>query len=135
MQNLHELPKLKDSLSYFYVEHAILEQKQKAVEFVQQNGRFLIPIANLSVLMLGSGTSISHAAVKTLAQSGCSILWTGEDATRFYAQGMGERRKGQHLLHQAALVSDPDKRKQVVINMYRYRFTETLSPHPWGWTG
>ncbi len=129
MQNLHELPKLKDSLSYLYVEHAMLEQKQKAIEFVQKEGRTLIPIANLSVLMLGPGTSITHAAIKTLAQGGCSVLWTGQDATRFYAQGMGETRKGQRLLHQAALVSDPAKRKQVVINMYRHRFTETLSPH------
>ncbi|MFQ5421831.1 MAG: type I-E CRISPR-associated endonuclease Cas1e [Anaerolineae bacterium] len=128
MQDLHELPKLRDSLSYLYVEHAILDKKQQAVEFIKEDGRTLIPIANLSVLMLGPGTSITHAAVKTLAASGCAVLWTGEDATRFYAQGMGETRKAQRLLHQAALVSSPDKRKQVVINMYRHRFNYQLPP-------
>ena len=128
MNDLHQLPKLRDSLSYLYVEHAILDQSQQAVEFIQKHSRVLIPVAKLSTLMLGPGTSITHAAVKTLADNGCSILWTGQDATRFYAQGMGETRKAQRLLHQAQLVSDPAKRQQVVINMYRHRFAETLSP-------
>lgn len=127
MQNLRELPKLRDSLSYLYVEHAILDKKQQAVEFVKKEGRTLIPVANLSVLFLGPGTSITHAAIKTLADSGCSILWTGQDVTRFYAQGMGETRKAQRLLHQSALVSDEWKHKQVVLRMYHHRFNYQLS--------
>lgn len=126
MQDLHELPKLRDSLSYLYVEHAILDKKQQAIEYVQQDGRTLIPIANLSVLMLGPGTSITHAAINTLARSGCTILWTGQDATRFYASGTGETRKGRRLLRQAELVSQPQLRQQVVINMYRHRFDYEL---------
>jgi len=126
MQDLHELPKLRDSLSYLYIEHAVLDKNQQAVEYIRKEGRTLIPIASLSVLMLGPGTSITHAAVKTLADSGCTILWTGEDATRFYAQGLGETRKGRRLLHQAALVSNPERRLQVVTNMYRYRFDYDL---------
>ncbi len=128
MQDLHELPKLRDSLSYLYVEHAILEKKQQAIEYVRKNGRILIPTANLSLLMLGPGTSITHAAISTLARNGTSILWTGQDATRFYAGGTGETRKAARLLHQAALVSNQAKRKQVVINMYRHRFDYDLSP-------
>ncbi len=127
MQNLRTLPKLRDSLSYLYVEHAILDKKQQAVEFVKKEGRTLIPTANLSLLFLGPGTSITHAAVKTLADSGCSILWTGQDVTRFYAQGMGETRKAQRLLHQAALVSNESKHKQIVLRMYHHRFNFQLS--------
>ena len=40
MQDLHELPKLRDSLSYLYVEHAILDKKQQAVEFIREDGRY-----------------------------------------------------------------------------------------------
>lgn len=126
MQDLHELPKLRDSLSYLYIEHAILDKNQQAIESIQKDGRTLIPTANLSVLLLGPGTSITHAAVKTLAENGCSLLWTGEDATRFYAQGTGETRKGHRLLHQAALVTDPAKRMQIVLRMYRFRFQDDL---------
>jgi CRISP-associated protein Cas1 len=126
MQDLHQLPQLRDSLTYHYVEHAILDKNQQAIEYIQERGRTLLPVANLSVLLLGPGTSITHAAVKTLAENGCAILWTGEDAMRLYAQGSGETRKANRLLHQAALVSDPQKRQEVVMRMYRFRFVEEL---------
>lgn len=127
MQDLHELPKLRDSLSYLYIEHAVLNQKHKAIEFInKEQGRTMIPIANLSVLILGPGTSITHAAVKALATNGCTVIWSGQEATKFYAQGMGETRKAKHLLRQAELVSDPSLREQVVIRMYRFRFKEKL---------
>lgn len=128
MRDLHELPKLRDSLSYLYVEHAVVNQKQKAIELFREDGTVRVPIADLSVLFLGPGTSITHAAVKALADSGCTIVWTGEDATRFYAQGVGETRRASHLLRQAQLASDPALRMAVVVRMYRWRFAEDLPP-------
>ena len=124
--NLHELPRLRDSLSYLYVEYAIVDRKQNAIEYIQEEGRVLVPVASLSLLMLGPGTSISHAAVKVLSENGCMILWVGQDSTRCYAQGMGETRKAYHLLRQAELVCNPQKREKVVINMYRKRFRDEL---------
>lgn len=128
MRDLHELPKLRDSLSYLYVERAIIQRKHKAVEYVTKEGRVLIPVASLSVLMLGPGTSITHESIKTLADNGCTVLWTGTDGVRFYAQGMGETRKAYHLLRQAELVSNPENRMQVVIRMYKKRFGDELNP-------
>lgn len=128
MQDLHDLPKLRDSLSYAYVEHAIIDRKDSAIQYIQKDGRVMIPVAALCVLMLGPGTSITHAAVKVLAENGCSVLWTGEDVTRMYAQGTGETRRSSHLLRQAELVCDPQKRTQVVIHMYNYRFGGQLDP-------
>jgi CRISPR-associated protein Cas1 len=129
MQDLHELPKLRDSLSYLYIEHAIVDRRDSSIEFIQKEGRTPVPVAALCVLMLGPGTSISHAAVKVLAENGCLIVWTGEDVTRCYAQGLGETRKGNHLLRQAELVSDPVKRMRVVRRMYQKRFSEPLDPN------
>ncbi len=128
MRDLHELPKLRDSLSYLYVEHAVLNRKHNAVEYVDAEGAVLIPVASLSVLMLGPGTSISHAAVRVLADNGCTVLWVGEDATRFYAQGLGETRKGYRLLRQAQVTCDPEKHGEVVLRMYRKRFGGQLDP-------
>jgi len=126
MQNLHQLPKLSDSISYLYVEHCIIEQKALAVEKIDRRGRTMIPAASLAVLMIGPGTSITHAAIKSLAENGCSIVWVGEDATRFYAQGSGETRRAYHLLHQARLASDPELRLAVCKRMYRKRFEGEL---------
>lgn len=127
-QDLHELPKLRDSLSYLYVEHAIVERDQSAIVLIDKEGRTPVPAASLCVLMLGPGTNVTHAAIKVLAENGCSVLWTGEDGTRLYAQGCGETRKAYHLLHQAELASDPDKHYEVVWRMYKKRFAEELDP-------
>ncbi len=128
MRDLHELPKLRDSLSYLYVEHAVIQREQHAVAVLDEQGRIMVPVAALGVLLLGPGTSITHAAINVLAQSGCTVLWVGEDATRFYAQGLGETRKSYRLLRQAALASDAGQREAVVIRMYRKRFGVELDP-------
>ncbi|MBA4376532.1 MAG: type I-E CRISPR-associated endonuclease Cas1 [Anaerolinea sp.] len=122
MQDLHQLPKLRDSLSYLYVEHAVIERQDGAVLFMQETGRTAVPAASLTLLLLGPGTTITHAAIGLLAESGCSTLWIGEDMQKFYAQGLGETRRAYHLLRQAEMVSDSDKRMNVVIKMYAMRF-------------
>lgn len=126
MRDLHELPKLRDGLTYLYLEHGIIDKGQQAVELLDADGRTRIPVAALGLLMLGPGTSITHAAIRVLADNGCLAAWTGEEGIRFYAQGSGETRKAQRLIKQAALVSDPGKRLEVVMRMYRYRFPEGL---------
>ncbi len=128
MRNLQELPKLRDSLSYLYLEHGRLEQDAKSVAFIDKNGGFTpIPAANLSVLMMGPGTTVTHAAIKALADNGCIVIWSGQDGTRMYATGIGETRKAYRLLKQAELATDPDKRMVVVRQMYQFRFQEQFS--------
>jgi CRISP-associated protein Cas1 len=126
-RDLHELPRFRDGLSYIYVEHCKVDQEAKAIEVWDKDGRVMIPVAALAVLMLGPGTSITHAAIRVLADNGCLAIWCGEEGVRFYAQGLGETRKGYHLLRQAEMASDPAKRIEVVIRMYRYRFGESLA--------
>lgn len=128
MQDLHELPKLRDSLSYLYVERAVLNQKDHAIEYIREDeGRVMIPVAALSVLMLGPGTRITHAAIRTLADNGCSVVWVGEEGTKFYAQGGGETRRSFHTLRQAELSCDPQLRLGVIRRMYQMRFPEPLA--------
>lgn len=127
VRDLHELPKLRDGLSYLYLEHGRIERTHKAVEFFNKEGRVMVPVASLAVLLLGPGTSITHEAIKTLADNGCLVNWCGEGGVRFYAQGVGETRKGYRLIRQAELVSNPAKRLEVVRRMYRFRFSEELS--------
>ncbi len=129
MRDLRELPKLRDGLSYLYLEHGRVEQKYRSVEFVDEEGSLtLIPASALAVLMLGPGTTITHAAVKALADNGCLLVWTGQDGTRMYAQGSGETRKAYRLLRQAQLSSDPQERLLVIRRMYQMRFPEPLDP-------
>ena len=128
MDDFHLLPKLRDSLSYLYVEHAVIERDHAALLVLQETGRTTVPIADLCLLLLGPGTSLTHAAVVLLAENGVSVVWVGEDGNKCYAQGNGETRRAGHLLQQAALVSDPERRLRVVLGMYAFRFGRALEP-------
>ncbi len=129
-EDLHALPKLRDSLSYLYIEHAGLERKDSALLVLQETGRTIVPVANICVILLGPGTSVTHAAVDVMAENGCSIIWTGQDGFLFYAQGMGETHKSFHLIRQVEMVSDPEKRLGVVRRMYEKRFGRVLETQP-----
>lgn len=125
--NFRALPKLRDSSSFIYLEYGTLEQSKLGVEFVNKTARKLLPVANLCLIMLGPGTTVTHGAIKTLTESGCSVQWTGEEGVRCYAQGIGETHKAYKLMRQSELSSDPHKRLKVVDRMYRFRFQERLS--------
>lgn len=124
--SFRDLPKIRDSVSFLYVEYGRVEQTKLGVEFVNKLGRTIIPVANLTALLLGPGTTVTHAAVRSLARTGCLVIWSGEEGVRFYAQGLGETHKAYKLLRQAALVSDEEQRLRVVERMYRMRFAEAL---------
>lgn len=126
--DLRLLPKTKDSWSHLYVEQCRIDQDQKAVVVQDATGRIRVPCAQLSLLMLGPGATVTHAAVRTLADHGCSIVWTGEHGVRLYASGLGESRSAANLIRQARLVSDPVARLRVVRRMYETRFGEQIEP-------
>jgi CRISPR-associated protein Cas1 len=126
MKDLHLLPKVRDSWSYLYVDHCKIDQDDKAIALHDVNGKTPVPCASLALLMLGPGTTVTHAAIRALAENGCLVMWTGEEGVRFYAQGMGETRSARNLLRQARLQTNPALRLEVVVRMYQMRFDEPL---------
>src|SRR4051812_17297175 len=79
MDDLHALPKVRDSLSSLYVEHVRIDRHEKSIAMHDKEGMTPIPAATLCVLMLGPGTSISHAAITALADNNCLVVWCGEE--------------------------------------------------------
>jgi len=128
IQDLHVLPKFRDGWSYLYVEHCRIDQEAQAVAIHDAAGKAPVPCANLALLMLGPGVSITHAAISVLADHGCLVAWCGEEGVRFYAVGMGETRSASNLLHQARMWAEPGLRIQVVRRFYELRFSEELDP-------
>ena len=124
MKNFQELPKLKDSISYLYIEHAIIEQNDAAIVAIQKNGRTPIPIAAMTCLLLGPGTSVTHAAIRAICDNGCMAIWCGERAERFYAAGTGETRSAKNLLIQANACVDTKRHLEIAKRMYQIRFSK-----------
>lgn len=128
MKDLHSLPKVRDSLTYLYVERCKVEQESKAITLFDQRGSVAVPCAALNLLLLGPGTTVTHAAMRALAENGCLVCWTGEGGVRLYAHSTGETRSARNLIRQAYLASDPTERLQVIDRMYRLRFPEDVPP-------
>jgi CRISPR-associated protein Cas1 len=128
IKDLHTLPKVRDSWSYLYVEHCRIDQEDKAIAIHDARGKVPVPVASLTLLMAGPGTTVTHAAIRALADNGCLLAWTGEEGVRLYAQGMGETRSARNLIWQARAVSDATLRLQVVRRMYEARFPDPLDP-------
>jgi CRISPR-associated protein Cas1 len=126
--DLSILPRVRDSWSYLYIERSTIDQDQHAIAVRDAEGTTLVPCTMLNALLLGPGTSITHAAVHTLAAAGCSVVWVGEQGVRTYASGTGETRSARHLARQATAWADPVQHMAVVRRMYALRFGEDLDP-------
>jgi CRISPR-associated protein Cas1 len=126
LRDLHVLPRFRDGLSFLYVDRVRIEQDQHAILLWDDRGRVPVPVASLSVLMLGPGSTITHAAMLALADNGCSVVWCGEGSVRCYAAGGGETHRAANLMAQATAWADPIRHMDVVKRLYRMRFPEEL---------
>ncbi len=72
----------------YYLEHCRVMQKDGRVLYLteakKENLYFNIPIANTTVILLGTGTSITQAAVRMLAQASVLIGFCGGSGTPLY---------------------------------------------------
>ena len=125
MKTLHELPRFQDRWSYLYLERGVLDQQASGLVLHTQDADTPLPIDQLSLVMLGPGTSISHAAVKALAANNCLLAWVGEEGVRLYAHSTGGTFSARRMILQAKLVSDEASRLAVAYRMYQKRFPGT----------
>ncbi|MCK9250728.1 MAG: type I-E CRISPR-associated endonuclease Cas1e [Solirubrobacteraceae bacterium] len=126
IDDLHLLPKVRDSGSFVYLQYGRLEQDDRSVCFVNETGRVPLPIGALSLVLLGPGTTVTQRAIINAAECGCTVAWAGEEGVRLYATGLGDTRSASRLLRQAEWLSDPDLRLRVVRRMYEMRFSDDL---------
>lgn len=123
-ESLHALARLDESLSFIYIERAIVERDNNSLVIIRADDRVPIPISSLTVLMLGPGTNITHAAMTVIAENGCTVQWCGERGVRYYATGLGETRNSERLLRQIKYHQDPALHLAVVKKMYDKRFPD-----------
>lgn len=119
-----ELGRIRDRITFIYLEHAKLNRQDSAIQVVDQRGIVNIPSAMLAVLMLGPGVDVTHRAMELMGQSGLGVVWVGEQGVRQYAYGRPLSHSSTLLEAQAALVSNRKKRIAVARAMYRMRFPD-----------
>jgi len=119
------LPQVKDKYPFIYLERGRLEVDDASVQWIDSESNVVrLPIATLNCLLLGPGTSVTHEAVKVVAQSNCSICWVGEDSLLFYANGQTPTADTRNMRAQMQLAADPKKSVEVARRMYAKRFPQ-----------
>jgi CRISPR-associated protein Cas1 len=126
MRTLYELPRFRDRWSYLYLEMGRLDVDADGLAFHQGEDVVPVPIDQLALVMLGPGSTVTHAAVKALSRNNCLLAWTGQDGVRLYAASTGGTYSAKRVIRQARLVSDEETRLKVAWRMYRFRFKEAI---------
>ena len=120
---LESLAPAKDRWTPLYLEHGRLEVDDSSVQWLGSDGlRCRLPVATISALLLGPGTTVTHAAVKACADSNTPICWTGQDGLKFYAYGLAPNHSNDMPRVHAAAWADKRRRTQIARIMFRMRF-------------
>jgi len=122
---LEALAPAKDRWTPLYLEHGRLEVDDSSVKWIGSDGLlFRLPVATLSAILLGPGTTVTHAAMKACAESNTPVCWTGADCLRFYAFGLSPNHTNDMPRLHAAIWADKRRRAQVGKRMFKMRFPE-----------
>ena len=117
------LPRVTDKYPFLYLERGRLEVDDSSIKWLDaQGGCVHLPVATISSLLLGPGTSITHEAVKVAAAANCSLCWVGEDSLLFYAAGITPTSHTRNMQRQAALSANPELALEVARAMFSRRF-------------
>lgn len=126
---LETLPLAKDRWTPIYLEHGRIEVDDSAIKWVGADGVVCpLPVATITAVLLGPGTTVTHAAVKAAVQSNCPILWVGEDGLRFYASGVGMNHDNAMARKHAGVWATAKSRNNVARKMFKFRFGEDPPP-------
>jgi CRISP-associated protein Cas1 len=122
---LEALAPAKDRWTPLYLEHGRLEVDDSSVKWISANGLLCrIPVATVSALILGPGTTVTHAAMKACAESNTTVCWTGEDSIRFYAFGLTPNHTNDMPRHHAEAWADKRRRTNIARAMFQMRFPD-----------
>ncbi len=86
---LETLTPARERWTPIFLEHGRLEVDDASVKWIgADRAVFRLPVATLSVIMLGPGTTVTHAAMKACAECNTPVCWVGADGLHFYARGL-----------------------------------------------
>lgn len=74
---LNALPKIRDRITFLYLEHCVINRQDGAITVADTRGIVHVPVAAISVLMLGPGTDVTHRAMELLGDAGTTVIWVG----------------------------------------------------------
>lgn len=122
---LETLAMARDRWTPIYLEHGRLEVDDSSVKWISAEGLLCrLPVATISALLLGPGTTVTHAALKACADSNTPVCWIGEEAMRFYAFGLAPNHDNDMPRLHATAWADKKRRAAIARRMFKMRFPD-----------
>lgn len=120
---IETLAPAKERWTPLYLEHGRLEVDDASIKWIGADKTvFRIPVATISALMLGPGTTVTHAAIKSCADCNTPVCWVGEQGMRFYSFGVTPTHDNSRARRQAEIHASKKKREIVARRMFQMRF-------------
>ncbi len=119
------LPRITAKYPFIYLEHGRLEVDDSSIKWLGADRTVVsIPVATINSILLGPGTSITHAAIKNISEANCLICWVGSDSLLYYATGISPTSDTYNLKRQVKLVSNSRSKLEIARKMFQIRFPE-----------
>lgn len=119
------VPQVKDKYPFVYLEHGRLEIDDSSVKWIEATGHVIsIPCATVNTILLGPGTSVTHAAIKSMSESNCTVCWIGSDSLLYYATGETPTANTYNLKKQISLYSNSKKKLETARTLFSFRFPD-----------
>ncbi|WP_199397485.1 type I-E CRISPR-associated endonuclease Cas1e [Lawsonella clevelandensis] len=116
------LGRMENRISFLYIERAVVNRSGNALTITDERGTAHVPATQISVVLLGPGTKITHAAIALLGDSGTSTVWVGVNGVRYYAHGRSPARSSTMAEAQVKVWSNQRARLRCARRMYEMRF-------------
>lgn len=131
--DLTDLPRIGDRVAFLFLDKVRVEQGRTGLEAWSADEdrnpiRTVIPVAQLAVLCLGPGTSVTGPAMTTLFRAGTAVIFTGADGLVAYAAARPLASDGRWAAAQARVFANPDARLAAARILYQARFPNDALP-------
>ena len=117
------LPQVGSRYPFIYLEYGRLEIDDRSIKFINAQCEVVsIPCGMLNCILLGPGTTVTHDAVKILAEFNCQLFWVGEDGLKFYASGISPTESSKNFVRQVEYCCSRTKSLEIARKMFAARF-------------
>lgn len=113
-----------DKIAFVYIEKSKIYQEQYTIIVENESGKHAIAINQISILILGIGTQITHRAVQAIAEAGCQIFWINQNFQTLYCYGQAQTLDSKNILKQIKFYTQIQLKLQVIRKMYSIRYPE-----------
>ncbi len=112
-------------MGMYYLEYCRIAQVDEKITYSQaQKGVtqfFSLPVANTNVILMGSGTSITQAAMRLMSENGVMLASVGGGGTPLFLASHSEYRENKYFFAYLEKWQDKKQRMQMAQDFQQYR--------------